>query len=51
MLDTDIDDEDDDGRRASAQQARRGPDVLDPEPFDPEPVGGPPRRWWEFWKP
>jgi hypothetical protein len=51
VLDTDLDDEDDDGPSGAARATSNGPAALDPEPFDPEPVGGPRRRWWEFWKP
>jgi hypothetical protein len=52
VLDTDLDDdEDDDGPRGSGGAASGATDALDPEPFDPEPVGGgSPHRWWEFWK-
>ena len=50
VLDTD-DDEDDDGPGGAATATTRGPAALDAEPFDPEPAGGRPRGWWEFWKP
>ncbi len=50
VLDTDTDD-DDEGPRGATTTSTAGRAALDPEPFDPEPLGGPPRRWWEFWKP
>jgi hypothetical protein len=47
----DVADDDEDDGPTAARPAATGRPVLPTDPFDPEPAGVRPRRWWEFWKP